>query len=318
MKFFVKKTTELNEYEQNEILMLFNTTFSKERSIEEFRNQFLNNILGYSFHSMIVDDMQIVGCISYIPAYYTMNGQRHLFTVAVDAMVNEQHRGFINFYKMIVTAYDYMKKEEIIFTYAIPNDNSYPVYIKSRLMKDIGKLNTYCLPYRIGGIKPALKALSWFSIFFVRSYVFFTSLFPDEKVYTYAIEKEAETYNATRYKRLDGNYNVVTYQGSEFAYKLMEYEGIRSVFLIDVFKKSAANFNKAVRYIINNHYKEFDILLYVGHLPFKNHGLIQIPQKLAPKKFHFTGELLCKDEIDQDLFFNLNKWDINLSNYDLL
>jgi hypothetical protein len=145
-------------------------------------------------------------------------------------------------------------------------------------------------------------------------YVFLTSLFASKTVHHFPIEKEAATYNDTRYKRLDAHYNRV----NEFVYKLMEYEGIRSAFLIDVFEKSAANFNKALRYVIKNHYKEFDILLYVGRLPFRFHGLMSVPKKLAPKNFHFTGEILRKGEIDNNLVFDINNWDVNLSNYDLL
>jgi hypothetical protein len=233
-------------------------------------------------------------------------------------MVSKPYRDFINLRDMVIAAHEYMRLQGIVFVYGFPNDNSYQVYIKSKLMGNIGGLTTYCLPYRIGGIKPALKALNWFSMFFVEIYVFLTFLFSGRKVYRFAIEKEEETYNLTRYKRFDGNYNKIYYKGSEFVYKLMEYEGIRSAFLIDVFKKSAANFNRAIRYIIKKHHKEFDILIYIGRLPFGFHGLIQLPQKLSPKQFHFTGEILNNDEIDKDLVFNINNWDVNLSNYDLL
>jgi hypothetical protein len=185
-------------------------------------------------------------------------------------------------------------------------------------MRDIGSLATYCLPYRIGGIKPQLKILNLFSALFVNSYVFLMSLLAGNKIYNFPIEKEAATYNATRYKRLDGKYNMVNYKGSEFVYKIIKHEGIRSAFLIDVFEKSAANFNKAVRYIIKNHRKQFDILLYIGRFPFKYHGLLKVPHRFAPKNFHFTGKVLQKDGIDTDLFFNINNWDVNLSNYDLL
>jgi hypothetical protein len=75
---------------------------------------------------------------------------------------------------------------------------------------------------------------------------------------------------------------------------------------------------KAIRYIVKKHHKEFDILLYVGHLSFRFHGLIQVPKRLTPKNFHFTGEILRKDDIDNDFVFNINNWDVNLSNYDLL
>jgi hypothetical protein len=318
MEFIVKKTTELTDIEQVGILSLFHGIFKKERSLEHFRNQFLNNPLGYSYHAMIVEMENIVGSFSYIPSYYHVNGNRYLFAVGADAMVSEQYRGFANFYKMLITIHGYIRNEGVLFVHAFPNDDAYTVYIKAKLMKNIGSLTIYCLPYRIGGIKPQLETLNWLSALFVNSYVFLMSLLAGKNIYSFPIEKEAATYNATRYNRLDGNYNTANYKGSEFVYKLMEYEGIRSAFLIDVFEKSAVNFNKAVRYIIKNHRKEFDILLYIGRLPFKYHGLLKVPRQLAPKNFHFTGEVLQKYGIDTDLFFNISHWDVNLSNYDLL
>ena len=318
MDFIVKKTTELTDAEQAGILALFNTIFEKDRPLAHFQNQFLNNPLGYSFHSMMLDNGQIVGCDSYIPSYYLVNGRCLLFANSVDTMVSKPYRDFVNLYDMVTAIHGYMKKDGVVCVYGFPNDNAYPVYVKSKLMRDIGSLAIYCLPYRIGGIKPQLKALNWLSVLFVKVYIFLTSLSASKKIHHFPIEKEAAAYNSTRYKRLDAKYNRVNYKGNEFVYKLMDYEGIRSAFLIDVFEKSADNFNKAVRYIINNHHGEFDILLYIGRLPFKRHGLLKAPPRFAPKKFHFTGEVLQKEVIDSDLFFNINNWDVNLSNYDLL
>jgi hypothetical protein len=267
---------------------------------------------------MIIDNGHIVGCNSYIPSYYLLGGKRVLLTNSVDTMVDKPYRDFVNFYDMALTAYDYMQKNNVAGVYGFPNDFAYPVSVKSKLMKDIGDLTVYCLPYRIGGIKSELKLLNCLSIFFVHSYLFFTGFFTDKKVNHFSIEKEAETYNPTRYKRLDGNYHIVIYQGSGFVYKIMNHEGIRSAFLIDVFEKSVANFNKAIQYIVRNHHREFDIVLYVGYLPFRCHGLLKVPRKLEPKTFHFTGKILKRDELDEDLFFNVRNWDVNLSNYDLL
>jgi hypothetical protein len=318
MDFIVKKTTELTDSEQAGILALFNTIFEKNRPLMHFQNQFLNNPLGYSFHSIMLDNGQIVGCDSYIPSYYLVNGRRLLFANSVDTMVNKPYRDFVNLYDMVTAAHEYMKKEEVVCVYGFPNDNAYPVYIKSKLMRDIGSLITYCLPYRIGGIKLQLKALNWLSIIFVNMYVLLTSLFASKTVHRFSIEKEAAAYNATRYKRLDAKYHRVNYKGSEFVYKLLDYEGVRTAFLIDVFEKSPAHFNKAVWYIIKKHHREFDILLYVGRLPFQFHGLMSVPKKLSPKNFHFTGEILRKDEVDNNFVFAINNWDVNLSNYDLL
>jgi hypothetical protein len=218
MEFIVKKTTELTDIEQAGILSLFHGIFKKERSLEHFRNQFLNNPLGYSYHAMIMESGQIVGSFSYIPSYYLVNSKRYLLAVAVDAMLSEEYRGFANFYKMVVTIHDYIKKDGVVFVHAFPNDNSYQVYIKSKLMRDIGSLVTYCLPYRIGGIKPQLKAFNLFSVLFVNIYIFLMSFLAGKRIYHFPIKKEAITYNTTRYKRLDGNYNTANYKGSSFVY----------------------------------------------------------------------------------------------------
>jgi hypothetical protein len=317
MEFFVKKTTELTGNEQEGILSLFNEVFNRDRSLKHFRSLFVNNPLGFSYHSMVITAGQIVGSYSCIPFYYHINGKRYLSAVAVDNMISQQYRGFTNFYHMVTNMHKCLIANGFSFSFTFPNENAYPVFIKSKLMKDIGNLAVYCLPYRIGGIKRQLKMFNWFSILFVKCYAFFTSLISGNKIYQFAITKEATSHNATRYKRFDGDYHIIDRDGG-FVYKLMEYEGIRSVFLIDVFEKSATNFNRAVRYIIKKHQKEFDILLYVGNLPFRFHGLVRLPQKLSPKRFHFTGAVLDDTGIDKDLFFNIDNWDVNLSNYDLV
>jgi uncharacterized protein (UPF0332 family) len=318
MEFIVKKTIELTDKEKTGILSLFNAVFEKERPLEHFLNQYLNNPLGYAYHSMIIAEGRVVGCDSYIPSYYMVNGRRLLFANAVDTMISKPCRDFVNLYDMVTAVHDYMKKEGVIAVYGFPNNNAYPVFHKAKLMKDIGKLYTYCLPYRIGGIKPALKILNLFSKCFVKLYVSVTALFAGKKVHRFQIEKEPETYNASRYKRLDANYQIINEKGNRFVYKVMEYEGIRTAFLVDVLEKSARNFNKAVKYILAHEHKNMDILLYAGYLPFKTHGLIRLPQKIAPKDFHFTGEILHKKEINNEFFFNITSWDVNLSNYDLL
>jgi hypothetical protein len=238
--------------------------------------------------------------------------------VSVDAMIKMEYRGFSYLYHMCNAAFKYMEEREVFCVFAFPNDASHEVYIKSKLYKSIGDLTIYCLPYRIGGVKHRLKIFNIFSIAFVKLLILFTFLLSSEKVHRFVIEKETVSYNATRYKRLDGNYHIVSHRGNDFVYKLMEYEGIRSAFLVDVVEKSSRNFNKAVQYIIKKHRKEFDILLYVGHLPFKFHGMIALPKKLSPKNFHFVGRILGDNKMNPDFVFNIDHWDVNLSNYDLL
>lgn len=313
MKFFVKRTTECSREELRQMNDLFNEVFERNRPLNIMLNQYTQNPFGYSYHSLMIDDGRIVGMNVYIPVYFKRDGEKVLFADSVDSMVGKKHRDFFNYNDMVQAAYKYMKKEGVKFVYGYPNDNAYPVVIKSKLMKEVGKMYTYCLPYRIGGVKKGLGWLNWASIVFCRIWLFISSCFASSKVLPYRIEKDLECYNATRYKRSNGVYSF----GDGFVYKVMDYEGIRTAFLIDVYEKSAKNFCKAVKYIFSHDGKNFDILLYPGHLRFVNCGMIKIPHKYEPKRFVLTGKLLDKS-FEFEGFWDINNWDTNLSNYDLI
>ena len=313
MEYIVKRTTECSREELVQMNDLFNTVFERERPLEIMMNQYTQNPFGYSYHSLMMDNGKIVGMNVYVPVYFLKDGEKVLLGDSIDSMVSKPYRDFFNYNDMVQAAYKYMKKEGVMFAYGYPNDNAYPVVIKSKLMKEVGRMYTYCLPYRIGGVKKGLGWLNWASILFCRTWLTVASWFASSEVKPYRIEKDLESYNATRYKRSDGNYSF----GDGFVYKVMDYEGIRTAFLIDVYEKSAKNFCKAVKYIFKKDGKNFDILLYPGHLRFKHSGMIRIPHKYEPKRFVLTGKLLDKS-FEFDGFWDINNCDTNLSNYDLI
>lgn len=311
--FVVKKTTECSDEELKQMNDLFNEVFEKSRSFEVMLNQYIQNPLGFSYHSMIIDSGKIVGMNVYIPVYFRIHGQKVLFADIVDSMISKPYRDVFNYIDMANAGYKRLKNDGIVFAYGYPNDNAYPVTIKAKVSKEVGKMYTYCLPYRIGGIKKGLTLLNWLSIVFCRIWALVAFLLASTKVPSYMVEKDLTTYNETRYKRNDGQYCF----GDGFVYKVMDYEGIRAVFLIDVFEKSAKNFCKAVKYIMREEKKNFDILLYPGHLTFSHSGMIKIPHKFEPKRFVLTGKILDKS-YDFSGLWNINNWDTNLSNYDLI
>lgn len=313
MEFIVKRTNECSREELNQINDLFNTIFERERPLDVMLNQYTQNPLGYSYHSLIVDQGKIVGMNVYIPVYFRKDGEKVLFADSVDSMVSKKYRDFFNYNDMVLAAYKYMKKEGVKFTYGYPNDMAYPVVVKSKLMKEMGRMYTYCLPYRIGGIKKGLGWMNWASMAFCWCWASFSSFFASSKVAIYRIDKDLETYNPTRYKRSDGMYSF----GDGFVYKVMEHEGIRTAFLVDVYEKSAKNFCKAIKYILKKENGKFDILLYPGHLKFACTGMVKIPHKFEPKHFVLTGKLLDKS-FDFDGLWDIRNWDTNLSNYDLI
>lgn len=317
MEFICKKTNQFTDKELMQLSILFKTVFHKDRSVDVLLNQYIHNVLGYSYHSIIVEDGRIVALNTYVPAYYLYRGKKLLFANSIDSMVEKSYRDFFNFQDMVNNAYEYMRQEGVSFVYGYPNDNSYPILSKSGLMKDIGRMRIYCLPYRIGGIKHFLTIGNLFSILFCRLYVLLSGLLSSSKVQKFSIYKEEISYNETRYKRADSQYNIVNRGDFSCVYKIKEHEGIRTAFLIDVFPKSSKFFNKSIWYIIKYHSKDFDLLLYPGFLSLKNTGLIQLPRKIEPKNFQFMGFVLDTQQVD-DMIWCIDQWDTNLSNYDLV
>ena len=186
-------------------------------------------------------------------------------------------------------------------------------------MSDIGKLHTYCLPYRIGGIKHSLAFLNIFSRLYAKCHVALAKLLASDREVDFAIHY-ANDYNDTRYKRLDGQYSHTTLAtGSELHYKILNHEGVRTAFIIDVTRKSAKAFALACDYLIKNEGDNFDLILYPGYLPFGHHGLVKLPRKVEPKNFHFAAQILDNDAgLSPAIVFNINSWDANLALYDLI
>lgn len=316
MDFVVKKTFELSEEEISQIIDLFERVFEKPRSKEVFLNQSIQNPFGFSYHSLMIESNKIVGLNTYVPAFYMVNGEKMLFANSTDSMVEKPYRDFFNFRDMLNNAYASLKQNGVAFVLGYPNDNSYPVLTKSKLMKDIGKMQTYMLPLHVGGIKKSLSFLNPLSELGTKLFVSISGFFATSKKDSYLIGKDADSYNKTRYKRGDGKYEIAEFDDFIAFYKIKEHEGVRTAFLIDITDKSPKTFNKAIKYIIKNHRKDFDLLLYPGYLKFKNTSMVKIPRKFEPKNFNFTGKALSKDLPEE--IWNIENWDTNLSNYDLI
>jgi hypothetical protein len=318
MEFLVKKTSELTKAEQKDILALFNDIFHEHRTEEEFLNQYQKNVLGFSYHSIILDNGLIVGATAFVPSYYIVKGERQLFTVSIDTMIRKSHRGIENFYDLINNGFKRMKADGVAFVMGFPNNTSYQVFTAINLMPDIGRLDTFSLPLRIGGIKKKLRFLNACSNLFCLIWLYISTIFASDEIYSSPIHRDSETFNPTRYKRMDGVYHQVNLPGVEFFYKLKTIEGIRTATLIDVTQKSEKNFCRAARYIVQQEKRHFDSLLFVGHLPFRKIGMIKVPKMLEPKTIYFNGIVLDNDALDLNTVCDINNWDVNLSDFDLI
>lgn len=312
-----KKTTELTDSELQQILDGFNTVFSLDRPLNVMVNQYVNNPFGYSWHNVVYDDNKVVGHICAIPNYYWCNGEKVVFVDGVDAFIYKEYRDGEIFLEQLQSYFDHMKKIGAKLMIGFPDAKVMKLYAKTKIYTKIGEMQTYILPYRISGIKSSLKVLNWASEAFSWIYVWTTGLFASKKIVRYKIEKDAESFNATRYKRMDGKYSIVREGDLEFFYKVMPFNGVRAAFLIDVTGKSAQHFNRAVKYILIHNRKEFDVILYVGNIYFRNSGLIKVPRRFAPKQFNFIIRFFDKS-YNNEMVRDLRSWDVNLGTYDVI
>lgn len=318
MEYICKKTSELTEDELRQIADMFSRIMDRDADADFMRSQYQNNPFGYSYHSLAIEDGRVVGLSSYVPAWFWYYGQKVVFVCGGDTMIEKEYRDGFVFYDVIKNAHKFLKENGVVMNYGYPNDKSCPVLLKVKLTKYIGKMHTYMLPYRIGGIKHGLSFVNWLSMFGCRFWVACSGLFASKKAHLFEIHKDEESYNPSRYQRFGGDYGYAKLKNGEFYYKVKEHEGVRTAFILDVTPKSSRNYVDAVKYLLKHHSKEFDLVLYPGELPFGVTGMIRLPRKVEPKNFNVTGNILDKKVLDTEKIYDISHWDTNLSNYDLI
>ena len=321
MEFVCKKTTDLNQTEKQAIVALFKEVFHQERTVEILQNQYTQNAFGTCYHTLMYDNGILVGHITGLPGYYWLNGKKLKAVNPIDLMIDEKHRGLQGFMFLVKKAWNYYNEQGVQLIYNLPNNNSHPLFIKLKCTKNIGSLYTYVLPYRIGGIIKGLSVLNFLSITFCRIWAFCSSVLASNKKHHFKVQRDYESFFPSRYKRFDGRYSYGELTNTKFVYKVMTFDGKRSAFIIDIYEKTQKAYCEAVRYLIKHERKNFDLILYVGNLPFVNPGLIRVPHKYEPKNFNFDGIVLNEkglSEEDKADYYNINNWDINLSDDDVI
>lgn len=320
MRIVCKKTVELSYCEIVAICNLFHIVFKDaKRSNEEFINEYSNNFLGYSYHVLLLNDNEdIVGAFAYIPFLYCVDGIKFSFALGADMMIDKVYRNFDNIFDIWSFGKNILQKHGFDFYFGFPNDNAYPLTVKGFKYKDIGSLTAYVLPYRISGIKPALGWLDFLSISFSRIKIFLSHFSVKKKIIFSRVTRDRDSFEKYRYQWFNSSdYHVIKKSDMSFAYKIKVQGGVKCAFLFDVFPMSPYNINKAVR-ILYRQRNLFSMIIYVGHLKFSPISLVKVPQRYAPKKFHFIGMVFDNEKLDSKVMYDINNWEIDLSSYDLI
>ena len=321
MELVNKKTNELTPKDISSYCDCFSRVFHKEKDPAVFQSEFANTCLGYSFHSLLLNEEgTVMGGYTSIPMLYEVEGKEQLFAFGVDLMIAESLRDDVSNLLSIIKGNDKVLKENgIKCFYGFPNDNSYKVNLAFIRMKDIASLETYILPWKVGAVKPSLKILNPLSLLFAKMMVASSKFSKNKSVTDYSIRKKRPEFDESRYKWFDKT-EYRHYQDNEMTchWKMSSFEGIDAAFLMDVYPMSKYNFDKAVRIAYKDCADKVGLLLYVGCLPFTPCSMIKVPMKFAPKNFHFVAKILDKTALSKDMVCNGKNWDVNLASYDLL
>ena len=231
-------------------MSLFNEIFSQERSLKELTAQYTSNPYLNSYHVLSIENTRIVGHFAFVPSDYLVDGKREKFVVGIDSFVVDGFRDGMVLLESYLCALDNFKQRGVSIILGFPDTHVNKVYSKGKLYSNIGQLNIYILPYRVGGIYKKLKYFNLLSAALSMLPSTVGSLIASREVATYRIQKEPLSFNSERYSYGKSNYGRVNIKDFEFMFRIKLHEGIRTLFLIDVSIKSARNFNLVVRYLI--------------------------------------------------------------------
>jgi len=318
MNIIVKKTYELTVNEQLQIATLFNRVFSKNESVAEFFNKYYWTTSEGSYHSLMKVDDNIVGCYSVIPYKYKFFNNDVTFGLSVDTMIDEKFRGSpFNFKKMAISIYERLLIDGVSFVFGFPNEKVYLVRKKVLKWVDVGSLDYYVLPIRVGQLKATLKFGSWASRILSCLLVGYAQLNWINAV-TQSNHKiqmsgtDLEYFISNRYAK---NYQLIKDETGYAAYRTSFENNTHVAYIVDIQPLEQDRFERTVNAIYNSE-RHVDAIIFVGKLPFRVRNLIKIPEKYAPKKVRMSGMILDRSKVDERLF-DIANWQVGLANFDV-
>lgn len=317
LEFVFKKTNELSINEKIQICDLFEEVFNVKKPIELFEKEFQETSKGYSYHTLLIDDKKIKGVYSAIPIKYNYFGDEKIFALSVDTMIANSNRGNLStITKMIDLIYEALKKDNINFIYGAPNKNYYPIAKQILNWKDIDTLDYYCLPVKLSGINTKLSFLNFLMIMYsylINSFVKSFDCISSPKNIKKNISKiNNEEFINWRY--FDSNFKIVKSRNNFFSYKIKEYNGIRTAYIIDVEPFGKSLIESAAKYVFDKEKNNIDIVVYTGKLDFKLLNLYKVPKKFNPRPYNVSGKIL-NEEFNEKIF-DIANWHLNMSNFD--
>ena len=323
MEIKVCRSTEFTEHEWKTYTLGFNEVFHRNFSVGFFKNKYLSVYKGYVCHAILLsEEGDAVGGVTVIPCYYYRENEKFVNGLAVDVFIREAYRvDPLMLRRMYKKMCILLEEEGVVAVIAVPNATAYPYWKNVVKWKDVGCINYWMLPVRVGNIigqKGVLGCVLNLGSLFYCGLVYgvscLTSLFgTKDKNYKY------RTCNEDPYfiKKFDDS-SYIKYQNGDirYIYKLENEDGVKAAYLLNAEEKDVRSFKalmKAVSAVLSN---KIDVILYVGKLEFFQTLFIKVPKKVEPKLLPLTCDLISKDEKFADML-DMPNWDFGLKNYDV-
>ena len=160
MKYVFKCVHDLTPADIRQYVSLYNATFGRALSEEEFHYKFTRQMGPNTYFVLIVDDAAgIVGSLGAIEVPYTFRGENYKFGLTVDAMIDPAHRiDMLAMKRQHDMLFEQLVPLGFVCIFTKPNNNSF-LYLKKLLgFSEVGELSAYGIP-----VKPFRTASRWLS-----------------------------------------------------------------------------------------------------------------------------------------------------------
>lgn len=310
----VVQTDEVTSSELQNYTEAFNLAFNLSISPKDFRSKY-KSFLGFSFHSFLISEEEIVGSVTVIPMEYKLHNKTIFGGLIVDVFILPEHRSDpFHLLKMYRSLKPFLIQENITFSIAVPNKNVSTYWTKIMRFNTLGELD-YNISIvdiflgRIGHLGGILTSLLLAPLHLC-NYVLTKGTNRNLKVMQ--LVRSSDFYE----HRLKDTHKRILFRGHELHYVVGKERNVNVAFLLDFSSRLGDDANAlraAVKYIKNE--ERISLILFIGQLNLNQYLFWKLPKFLEPQKLPVIIDNL--DNNDELLNMPLDLWDFTLLNYDV-
>jgi len=316
LKIITIKTCNWNDSYWKSFTQNYNNIFDKNFTIDFFKNKYKSSSMGFSFHSLLINDLnEVVGACTVMPYLYSRNSETLNLGQAVDVFIVEKYRSNPMMLRdMYLELKEQLLLNEIICVLAVPNKNVFKYWTNVVKWKHIGNLNYWVHPIKIGSALNTSKFLDKLSLLFSAflgflNCIFCKILYDNKNHNTYKIIQNDEFLKMrfnNKYKKSEiGFFKIYKEKEVEVAYV---FPTSNEPSLINLVKSI-----KIIREKTNAH-----LVFYVGTFNRFKYFLLRIPKKLEPQELPLTCDILDKKNLLKYAdMLEIKNWDFSLTNFDV-